>query len=388
MEEQSYGDWRQGVHHRLLGRRIPLGGSLELTQRCNNRCIHCYNNLPADDHNAMARELSSDEICRIIDEISELGCLWLLLTGGEIFLRKDFFEIYGYAKQKGFLITLFTNGTLITSDIADLLVDLPPFSIEITLYGSRRKTYESITGVPGSYAGCLNGIKRLTERGLPVKLKTMVVAQNKHEVFELKRFVEEGLGLEFKFDTMINPRRDCSLSPLEVRLDPVDVVRLDFEDKDRITEWRQFAERFHKPAANPADADKLYLCGGGHQSFAVDSFGQLMTCVLSGRCYDLRQGSFKAGWEDFLFNQRQKRATRNTRCRNCLIKPMCGMCPANGELECRDEEAPVEFLCEVAHLRAYAFGLAVAPHGDCEYCRGGTRYEDLVRTVERLRRQT
>ncbi len=66
---------------------------------------------------------------------------------------------------------------------------------------------------------------------------------------------------------------------------------------------------------------------------------------------------------------------------------MCGMCPANSELECRDAEAPVEFLCEVAHLRAYAFGLKIAPHGNCEYCGGGGRYEDMMKTVEDLKRR-
>jgi radical SAM protein with 4Fe4S-binding SPASM domain len=384
MDEQKYEDWSLGIHERLSGKRVPIGGSLELTQRCNNRCVHCYNNLAAGDHQALAEELSTDEHCRIIDEMTDCGCLWLLLTGGEIFLRKDFFDIYAYAKQKGLLITLFTNGNLITPDIADALAQLPPFSIEITLYGSTKQTYESITGVPGSYARCLNGIRLLMARRLPLKLKTMVIAQNKREIFDLKRFVEAELELDFKFDAMINPRRDCSLSPLEVRLKPFEVVELDLEDPKRVTEWRRFAALFHKPAVNTDIADKLYLCGGGHQSFAIDSFGQLTACVLSGSSYDLRPGSFREGWEDFLFNQRQKKTTRRTKCTACLIKPMCGMCPANSELECRDAEAPVEFLCEVAHLRAYAFGIDIAPHGDCEYCSGGSRYADMMNTVENL----
>ena len=387
MEEQKYGDWSLEIHERLSGKRVPIGGSLELTQRCNNKCVHCYNNLATGDQEALAKELSLNEHYRIIDEITECGCLWLLLTGGEIFLRKDFLDIYTYAKQKGLLITLFTNGTLITPDIAGYLAQLPPFSIEITLYGSSKETYESITGVPGSYERCLNGIHLLMERKLPLKLKTMVIAQNIHEIFDLKRFVEEELGLDFKFDAMINPRRDCSQSPLEVRLTPLEVVELDLEDTDRVTEWRRFAALFHKPVVNSDKADKLYLCGGGYQSFAIDSFGQLTACVLSTSSYDLRQGSFKEGWEEHLLTLRQKRVTRKTKCTACQIKSMCGMCPANSELECRDAEAPVEFLCEVAHLRAYAFGLHIAPHGNCEYCGGGSRYEDMMETVEDLKRR-
>jgi MoaA/NifB/PqqE/SkfB family radical SAM enzyme len=191
MEEQKYGDWSLEVHQRLANKRVPMGGSLEVTQRCNNKCVHCYNNLAAGDKTALENELSLDEHCRIIDEIAGFGCLWLLLTGGEIFLRKDFLDIYTHAKQKGLLITLFTNGTLITPNIADYLAELPPFSIEITLYGNTQKTYESITGVPGSYDRCLNGIRLLMERSLPLKLKTMAIAQNKHEIFDL---LSESIG--------------------------------------------------------------------------------------------------------------------------------------------------------------------------------------------------
>jgi len=385
MEEQKYGDWSLGVHQRLSGKRIPIGGSIEVTQRCNNNCVHCYNNLAAGDQDARGNELTLDEHCRIIDQIAGFGCLWLLLTGGEIFLRKDFLDIYAYAKQKGLIITLFTNGTLITPDIADYLAQLPPFSIEITLYGNTKETYESIAGVPGSFDRCMKGIRLLMDRKLPLKLKTMAIVQNKHEIFDMKRFVEEELELDFKFDAMVNPRRDCSKIPLGVRLTPREIVALDLEDSDRVAEWKQFAARFNKPVANPDKADKLYQCGGGEQSFAIDSFGRLSACVLSGNTYDLRQGSFKEGWEKYLLSLRQKKITRQTKCSNCQIKSMCGMCPANSELECREAEAPVDFLCEVAHLRAHVLGCNIAAHGDCEYCRDGSRYEDMMNTIEDLK---
>ena len=387
MEEQNYGVWSLGVHQRLSGKRIPLGGSIEVTQRCNNKCLHCYNNLAAGNRDAREKELTLAEHCRIIDQIAGFGCLWLLLTGGEIFLRRDFLDIYTYAKQKGLIVTLFTNGTLIAPDIADYLAQFPPFSIEITLYGNTKDTYESITGVPGSFDHCMQGIRLLKERKLPLKLKTMAIVQNKHEIFDMKRFVEEELELEFKFDAMVNPRRDCSQSPLAARLTPQEIVQLDLEDSDRVAEWKQFADRFNKPMAAPGRVDSLYQCGGGFQSFAIDPYGCLSVCVLSGNTYDLRKGSFKEGWEKFLLSLRQRKNTRQTKCSNCRIKPMCGMCPANAELECREAEDPVDFLCEVAHLRAHIIGLNIAPHGDCEYCRDGSRYEDILNTIEDLKRR-
>ena len=106
------------------------------------------------------------------------GCRWLLLTGGEPFLRPDFLDIYTNANKKGLLLTLFTNGTLLTPRSADLLAERRPFAIEITLYGATQQTYERITGIPGSYARCRRGIDLLLERNLPLKLKTMVMTLN------------------------------------------------------------------------------------------------------------------------------------------------------------------------------------------------------------------
>ncbi len=99
--------------------RISLIGSMELTDRCNLSCKHCYINLPANDRVARAAELSTEEVCRILDEMAEAGCLWLLLTGGDPFLRPDFLDIYTHAKKRGFFLFINTNGTMITQKIAD-----------------------------------------------------------------------------------------------------------------------------------------------------------------------------------------------------------------------------------------------------------------------------
>ena len=114
METVSYGEFSQTFHQRTMRQHLPLSGTIEVTRRCPLTCVHCYNNLPMSDHEARGRELSYQELCRILDEMADAGCLWLLFTGGEIFARRDFLDIYTYAKKKGFLITLFTNGTLIT----------------------------------------------------------------------------------------------------------------------------------------------------------------------------------------------------------------------------------------------------------------------------------
>jgi radical SAM protein with 4Fe4S-binding SPASM domain len=232
----------------------------------------------------------------------------------------------------------------------------------------------------------MRGIRLLLDRGLPLKLKTMALSVNKHEVWEMKRFAEDELGVEFKFDAMINPRIDCSASPLAVRLTPEEVVAFDLLDPRRTFEWQSFCEQFNGPILTSERADDLYHCGGGIGSFAVDPEGKLSLCVLSRRdTYDLRTGSFHQGWEECIRKVRSRKITRMTKCVACEIKAMCGMCPANGELEAGDPESPVDFLCHVAHLRAHALGIAVPSHGSCEYCEGGERHQDLSESTARLR---
>jgi radical SAM protein with 4Fe4S-binding SPASM domain len=385
METVSYAEFSAKLHSRLAAARTPVNGTIEISRRCSLKCAHCYNNLPMSDRAARDRELSVAEYQRILTEIADAGCLWLLFTGGEIFARNDFLQIYRYARSKGLLITLFTNGTLITPAIADELAANRPFAIEITLYGRSKETYEKLTRVPGSYDRCLRGIQLLMERKLPLKLKTVAVSINKHEIGAMKQFVEEELGLEFKFDAMINPRIDCSQSPLAVRLKPHEIVQLDLDDPRRAAEWNTFHEKFGGPVSAPSN--QLYHCGGGINSFAIDPYGLMSICVLSQiDKFDLRTGSFAEGWERFLYGIRvQKKLSMETKCIRCGIKAMCGMCPANGELENGHPEKPVDFLCHTAHLRARVFGMEIPEHGDCEYCDGGSKGADLQSSLTQIK---
>ncbi|HEX9507010.1 MAG TPA: radical SAM protein [Myxococcales bacterium] len=384
MQQLSYGEFSGRFHLRARGQRVPLNATLELTRRCPLACSHCYNNLPMNDSAARQAELSLDEYRQLLDEMANEGCLWLLFTGGEIFARRDFLEIYTHAKKKGFLITLFTNGTQITPSIADYLKEWPPFAIEITFYGRTQATYERLTRVPGSYEKCLRGIRLLKERGLPLKLKTVAVTVNKHEVWEMKELAED-LGLEFKFDSMLNPRIDCSLSPLEVRLRPEEIVELDALDPERVTEWRRFAAQAVGPVHTPDKADELYHCGGGVNSFAINPYGRMSICVLSqADTFDVRRGGFREAWTQSLLKVRQRKISRPTKCVSCQLKALCGMCPANGELENGDPEKPVDFLCHVAHLRAAVLGISVPAHGECEYC-VGAKLEEVQRSGAQLR---
>jgi len=388
MEHLTYGAFSADLHEKHSGQRAPLQVSIEVTRRCPLECQHCYNNLPMGDRDARSREMTTEEHFRMLDELVDMGCLWLLYTGGEIFARKDFLEIYTYAKQKGFLITLFTNGTLITERIADYLVEYPPFVIEITLYGRTKETYEDLTQIPGSYDRCLRGIKLLRERGLPLKLKTVATSINKHEISAMRQFAEEELGVEFKMDGQINPRIDCSQSPLAVRLTPEEVVALDIAAPKGASEYRRLAQRDLASPPNLAQNDAVYFCGGGMNGFAINAYGEMGICVISQQeTFRTQEAGLKRIWEKSLLELRTRKRTRVTKCAQCRIQSLCGMCPANGEMENGDRESPVEFLCHVAHLRAAAVGVVVPAHGECEFCVGGAEHDTLLESARRIIRK-
>jgi radical SAM protein with 4Fe4S-binding SPASM domain len=328
--------------------RIPLVGGIELTERCNLKCAHCY-----IAHDPKKKEMSSEQIFRVLDEITDAGCLWFLITGGEPLMRDDFLDIYTYTKKKGLIVTLFTNGTLITPEIADCLKEYTPLMIEITIYGNTKETHEKVTGVPGSFKRCQEGIDLLLEREIPLKLKTMVMTLNKDELCDMKEYAEE-LGVEFRFDPVLNPRLDGSKDPCSLRISPEEVIELDIADEKRIKEWREFCKKF----LGPSESRNLYICGAGVSSFHVDAYGKLSICIMSRyKSYDLLQGSFKEGWNGFIPQFLNQKPKNEYKCGQCELISLCGQCPGWAWLECGDPEAPVEYLCQIAHLRAEAFNI-------------------------------
>ena len=385
LEALPYADFSSFLHRSATTeQRIPINASIELTHRCNFACKHCYNNLPATDTVTRKRELQPREYRRIFAEMADAGTLWLLMTGGEIFVRPDFMEIYRIARETGFLITLFTNGSGISEQVADELSRHRPLAIEITLYGATRETSEKLTGTPGSFVRTRIGIERLMKKKLPLKLKTVVLKENLHELPAMRAFAAN-LGVEFKFDAMINPRLDGSSRPLATRLTPLEVVQLDRDDPKRLGEWDRFCEYFHKDPGTTGPELPLYRCGGGINSFSIDPYGKMALCGFSQReSFDLRTGSFRTGWEHFLRTVIQRRKSRATICDSCVLDALCDMCPAWGELENGDPEEPVDFLCHVAHLRAHLLGIDIHPHGDCPYCPGGEKYRQLSEELASL----
>lgn len=346
--EVTLSEWTDEIFAPLKGQRYPLMGSLELIDRCNLACVHCYINQPAASSEARKREMTTQQVKGILDQVADAGCLFLLLTGGEILLRSDFSEIYRYVKQKGMLVNLFTNGTLLTPRIADLLAEYRPRTIELTMYGATQATYEQVTGVAGSYARFRRGIDLLLERGLPLILKSVLLTSNQHEFPEMRAFIES-LGLMYRFDNLLWPRLDGDLHPQDYQISLEEIVALDANDPER---REAFKEMLQINDNHLVRGEHIYSCGAGFRSFHIDSVGLMSLCMMSRQpSFSLLQMSFTEAWAS-LGELRKMKRTIHSDCQTCDLGEICTQCPGWSQAVHQDNETPVKFICDLAHLRA------------------------------------
>ncbi|HXK60751.1 MAG TPA: radical SAM protein [Acidobacteriota bacterium] len=331
---------------RIRAERTPLYGSLELIRTCNLRCAHCYLGSPA------ARRIPLLPTARwldLLDEITEAGCLFLLITGGEPLLHPDFEAIYRKAKVNGMYVTVFCNGTMVTPEVVSLFVDLPPQLVEITVYGASPATYEAVTGDANSFEQCLAGIDLLRKAGINVKLKTVLMSLNEADFEELERLAE-GLGLGFRFDSMITAQSDGDLSPLDLRLPPSRAVKKEFSTEARRNGWKSLVSDIN---FLPPGGQNLYDCGAGLFTFHVDADGTLRPCMMSqDYCYDLKGGDFRTGWENAYRDLGDRKMPPGYPCNSCEIRAVCNFCPPAMTVE--DGDRPPVYYCEMAQQRIKA----------------------------------
>ena len=232
----------------------------------------------------------------------------------------------------------------------------------------------------------MRGIRLLLDRNLPLKLKTVPTTINRHEVYEMQRMAEEDFGVDFKFDPLVNPRTDCSQSPLASAADSGRRGGARLSRTAAHGEYQKLVGPRTGVARRALNLDNVYNCGGGVTSCAIDPYGadQHLRAFAPGKLR-LALGQLPRRLGRFPRACAQQKKTRQTKCDSCRIHTLCGMCAANGELEKGDAESPVEFLCEVAHLRAMALDVVVPAHGECECCAGGVSHETW-RSAERIRK--
>ena len=337
---------------------------LEVTARCNNNCPHCYINLPVSDQRAKRAELSLKQIDQIATQATSLGAVWCLITGGEPLLRKDFFDIYHCLKRKGLLVSVFTNATLITQRHVALFKEFPPRDIEVSVYGVTQETYEKITRRKGSFRAFMRGLNLLLESGVKVRLKAMALRSNVHELSAIARFCRERTKDYFRFDPLLHLRFDGdkkrNTEIKSERLPPEKIVEIEQQDQERAQSLQKHCGTFINHEFEKYHCNHLFHCGSGNGSFYVtyDGYYKLCSSLSHPDCmYDLKKGTLRGAYEDFVPKVRDMRSTNAEflrRCRRCSLVNLCLWCPAHAYLETGTLDVPVEYFCEVAHARAEA----------------------------------
>lgn len=355
---------------RLSKRLAPRLGRLdiELTERCNNDCIHCCINLLAGDEAARVRETTTGRIKAILTEAASLGCLRVRFTGGEPLLRHDFEELYLFARRLGMKVLLFTNATLITPPLADLLARVPPLAkIEITVYGMSAASYEAVSRSPGSFAHFRRGVELLLERNVPFILKSALLPPNRHEIEAFEAWcatipwMNKPPSYSMFFD-LRNRRDDEEKNRLiaAMRLSPEDGVAVLARDESGYRKtMREFADKFMGPPG-----DILFRCGCGRW-LCIDAYGRAQPCMgvrapeLSIDVGGCTSSSPLADALERFASLGEMRATNPAylmRCANCFLKGLCEQCPAKSWSEYGTQDTPVEYLCDVAHEQARFLG--------------------------------
>lgn len=324
---------------------FPYKGELELTYRCNLNCIHCY---CKGSENA-EKELTTQEWKAVLDSLQKEGCLKITFTGGDPLVRRDFFELYTYAKKKGFLVTILTNGLGFSDELIDHLAELPPYYIEITLNGISRKTYEAVTQTPNSFFKAIRIIKKLSEKKFSLKIKTNILQQNLKELARIKAFADqlinrEGKKTRFTYDAFIYPRLTGDREPCKYRVSFDEMLHV---SKNNPALWRELSKEVIKIGAiSRKDKRLLYHCDSWKQRFYIDPYGKIKFCNFTGKfSADLKRTDFRKTFYGFSKKISKLYFKSASQCRDCRFRAGCYFCPVKAYLENGNEEGPVEYYC-------------------------------------------
>jgi radical SAM protein with 4Fe4S-binding SPASM domain len=385
--------WRDLNREPLWQAQGPLLEHLdiELTERCNNACIHCCINLPQDDVQAQARELPTEAWKDILHQAADLGALSVRFTGGEPLLRADFPDLYLFARRLGLKVILFTNARLLTPSLVDLLARIPPLKrIEVTVYGMHQASYEAVTRAPGSYAEFRAGVQRLLERHVPFIVKGALLPPNKGEMEEFEAWAGtipwmEGKPVYAMF-LELRGRRDSEARNRMIaglRASPAEGLSIMARQAE---EYCREAAEFCGNFLGPPN-DQLFTCGFGHKP-CVDAYGMVQGCMTvrdPHLAYDLRSGSLHEALTVAFPRLDGLRATNPqylARCAHCFLRGFCDQCPGQSWTEHGTLDTPVEYLCQVAHAEALYLGLLVEGERAWEVEDGNERVRKMNKGVK------
>ncbi|MCM8780515.1 MAG: radical SAM protein [Candidatus Omnitrophica bacterium] len=342
MTEQQAINLFNHLLNRAEEKMIPLWTHLDLTYRCNLSCIHCYCQGISGQLWENRGELSFQEIKQLLDDLAGSGALYLTLSGGEVFLRRDFFEIAFYAKKKNFCLSVFTNGTLIDENKARRLADLSPLAVEMSIYGVTPEVHDSITNLVGSFEKLLKAVGIFKKYGLRVVLKTVFMKPNFHQVHQIERFAYDIGTDDFRSNIEISPKNDGSKLPLEYQLDTEEMASILSKTDESEVEYQD------NPLRKP-------LCATGSLGCYISPYGDVYPCIqLLIPMGNIREKSFQEIWHAPSELRSQLSLLKTyadlLSCKSCQYVRYCKKCLGLSYLETKDMRACYPALRDISRI--------------------------------------
>ncbi len=350
-----------GLIRRTVQHHLPWSVHLDLTYRCNERCIHCY--LDHEDHG----EMKTQEIKNVLEQLAQSGTLFLTMSGGEIFLRADLFELLEFARSLHFDISLKTNALLIDLERARKLRELSVRKIQISIYSAEPEVHDAITKVRGSLERTLAAIRFLQAQGLLVKIACPLMKQNLTAYRNVQALAAE-LGVPYVLDMTITPKMDGDRSLLQLRSSTKELLPIlqDASLNPRACSPNSLeAEMISIGSATSSGMESQAYedipCSAGHNSCYISPYGDVFPCVqMPVATGNLRKQTF----EDIWFRSEEMNRVRAVResqlpvCSKCSIRQYCERCPGLAQMEGGDLLGAYERACELAELNARIAGMA------------------------------
>lgn len=346
------------LHTKAAQMRVPINGTFELTPVCNMSCRMCYVRKTKQQQEAIRPLRSAEEWIQLGKAAQENGLLFLLLTGGEPFLRPDFKEIFQALYKMGLVLSINSNGTLIDEETIAWLKETPPARINITLYGASNETYGRLCGNPDGFTQVTNAIRLLKEANIMVKLNCSVTPYNADDLEEIIAFAkQEGLVVQATSYMFPPLRRDASMVGTNDRFTPEDAAYYAAKIESLQNGEEAFLEHM-KTAEFPAFDDNLeeycgdkegdgILCRAGKCSFWITWEGKMLPCgMLPGEGIDVFQNGFASAWKTVVEDTCHIRLPGP--CKDCPIKERCRVCAAMAYTENGDFTAIPKYRCQMA----------------------------------------
>lgn len=343
------------LNEKLFRKRTPLSGGIELTSKCNFKCIHCYETVEREAETT--EMLSLERLYQIIDELERMGCISVFLTGGEAMLDKRFDGVYKYLREKGIMVAILSNGTAVTKEKCEMFREFQPRMIDISLYGASEKTYEKVTKMEDGYAKFINGVELLKKNKIPFQLKAIILNENVEELNDMREIAQR-YQVPIKLFTYIRPYNNGTKLPMQHMLSNNEIIDLESKDPYICEHYRKKKQSYVLRGLSERQRQcNTYLCRIAQNSFFITYDGVLNGCVRSrNHGYDLVNGSFQEGWEYLYKTFVIPKEKEEFACSKCELMNYCDFCPGEFEMETGNPTIAPQNLCNLAHLRREKFG--------------------------------